>query len=130
MYAPLQKAWIQQLTLSPFGLERHLKALWLFLACVSLLGWTWACTAIAFFYVLSSQLVLPITLFFSPMRLVWQQGDKSYEGYPQNIQNGFCWVYLELQSQSFTIWQWQMPMKQWRQFRAVSHMWAFQNRST
>lgn len=124
MYAPLQAAWTQELALPHSRVVQHIKALWLCVVCAVLLGWTWACMAVVLFYAYFPTNAETILLRVSPYQLTLQQGNKSYSGHPTQTDNGLFWVYLKIQSYPITIWQWQVPARQWRQLRSLSHMWA------
>lgn len=127
MYAPLQQAWTREVILSACWMERYLKALMVFLASFSLLGWTYALIALGLFcaYQKMTSSLAQVQLHFSPEIVRWQAVDSrgqgtEVSGRPKAVAVGWCYISWTLRQQHITVWQWQLPDDEWRRLRAIA----------
>lgn len=134
MYAPLQQAWTREIVLPACVVEQHFKALIVFLASFSLLGWTYALMALGLFYAYQQCCVQRESwiLGFSPEYIYLRRKSLTREhkiptsipfdiktcielsGRPQSLSLGPCYISFRLQGQFIIIWQWQMNENDWR----------------
>lgn len=121
MYAPLQQAWIREIALPACQMERYFKALMVFLACFSVLGWTYALIALGLFCAYQRGLppAKPYVMTFSPEGVNYavidkQQQEQWYIERPLSVALGWCYLSLKLPHKVLTIWQWQVSDSDWR----------------
>ncbi|MCQ9328482.1 hypothetical protein [Pelistega suis] len=127
MYAPLQQAWTREIELPAFQMERYFKALMVFLACFSVLGWTYALIALGLFcaYQHSIPLAKSSSMTFSPEGVNYavidkQQREQWYMEYPLSVALGWCYLSLRLPHKTLTIWRWQVSDGDWRCLRTLA----------
>lgn len=126
MYAPLQQAWTREIELPACQMERYFKALMVFLACFSVLGWTYALIALGLFcaYQHGVPSAKPYLMTFSPEGVAYtvidsQQREQHME-HPLSVALGWCYLSLRLPHKELTIWRWQVSDGDWRCLRTLA----------
>ncbi|NEN75622.1 hypothetical protein F9B74_04670 [Pelistega sp. NLN82] len=134
MYAALQQAWTQEIVLSDSAVTYRIKALMVFLAGFSLLGWTYALISLGLFCAynrLKYSAQDNHLLMISPSYCSLNTPNGVIRGTMADVSKGFCWIQFTIQTtqhypsskQTFSgqyqrkpilLWQWQIPSEAWR----------------